>query len=64
MALGIPAVASPVGVNRQILGNPKAGFLPSNSKEWYDALKGLIQDPELRPSVGREGRKIAEQKRY
>jgi len=60
MSLGIPAVASPVGVNKQILQNPEAGYLPQNSKEWYQALKALIQDPGLRDSVGQEGRKVAE----
>ena len=61
MSLGIPAVASPVGINKQILKNPLAGYLPKNAEEWYEALKVLIQNPELRYSVGQEGRKIAEQ---
>ena len=56
MALGIPAVASPVGVNKLIIEHGKNGFLCSSEKDWYEALQKLIEDLSLRQSMGRSGR--------
>jgi glycosyltransferase involved in cell wall biosynthesis len=30
------------------------GFLASTSQEWYDSIKTLIEDPELRKRMGKE----------
>jgi len=35
-------------------------FLARNEKEWYNYLKMLIEDEDLRRRIGREGRKTAE----
>ena len=43
MAVGIPAVASPVGVNREIITNGVNGFLASTEQEWYDSLERLCR---------------------
>jgi len=56
LALGIPAVASPVGVNKHIIREGENGFLCSTDGEWYDALKQLIQSEELRQTMGSKGR--------
>jgi glycosyltransferase involved in cell wall biosynthesis len=63
MALQIPAVASPVGVNSQIIEHSISGFLPDTSEEWYECLQRLIEDDELRKLFGDRGREIVE-KRY
>ncbi|MEJ7645124.1 MAG: glycosyltransferase [Chryseolinea sp.] len=56
MALGIPAVASPVGVNKQIIENGKNGLLSSSEVEWISQISMLITDQELREVIGSRGR--------
>jgi glycosyltransferase involved in cell wall biosynthesis len=55
MALGIPTVLSPVGVNRDI-ARDDAAILASTEKEWSDALRVLIDDHSLRARVAHAGR--------
>jgi len=62
MACGKPVVASPVGVNREIVVEGVNGFLASTSKEWVDALLRLRADPELRRAMGEKGRRMVEEK--
>ncbi len=57
MALEIPTVASPVGVNTQIIDSGVNGFLCSTQEEWLEAIDQLIQDKKLRQSMGENGRK-------
>lgn len=57
LALGIPAVASPVGVNKQIIEENVNGFLCNDDAQWLNALKTLISDVELRQRFGEAGRK-------
>jgi glycosyltransferase involved in cell wall biosynthesis len=57
MALEVPAVVSPVGVNPKIIDHGVNGFLCSTCEEWNDALKKLIEDPDLRKRIGINGRK-------
>jgi len=54
MAAGLPAIASPVGVNTRLLGEGR-GFLPADERGWRDALVALA-DPRLRERLGRAGR--------
>ena len=60
MACGLPVVASPVGVNTEIVEHGVNGFLAETSGEWKIALTSLINDPELRQRMGCEGRKKVE----
>ena len=57
MALEIPAIASPVGVNSRIIDHGVNGFLCSTPEEWDYAIRKLIQDPNLRKKIGARGRK-------
>lgn len=57
MALGIPAVVSPVGVNTLIVANAVNGFHATTPDEWIQALDTLIQDAGLRLRMGEAGRK-------
>ncbi|RYZ28936.1 MAG: glycosyltransferase [Chitinophagaceae bacterium] len=57
LALGIPAVASTVGVNSKIINQGQNGFLCTTTDEWYLALRRLLQDINLRNDLGIRGRK-------
>ncbi len=57
MALGKPAVMSPVGVNTEIIEHGHNGFLARSPEEWEVVLSRLIENPELRKQIGEEGRK-------
>ncbi|GAB1722752.1 MAG: glycosyltransferase [Nitrospira sp. CR1.1] len=60
LAVGLPAVASPVGVNREILVNGDNGFFASTEQEWYERLESLCRDPQLRARMGQAGRQTVE----
>ena len=62
MACRKPVVASPVGVNPEIVVDGINGFLASTPKEWVDALLRLKADPELRRVMGEKGRRLVEEK--
>lgn len=55
MALGIPTVMSPVGVNVEI-ARGDAAMLAASTAQWRETLKRLIDDPALRRELGERGR--------
>ena len=61
MACGLPVVASPVGVNREIVEHGVNGFLASTDEEWQSAIETLLRDPDLRQRMGMAGRKKVEE---
>jgi glycosyltransferase involved in cell wall biosynthesis len=56
LALEIPTIASPVGVNSMIVDNNVNGFLCSTSEEWTAALEKLLHDEPMRKRFGANGR--------
>jgi glycosyltransferase involved in cell wall biosynthesis len=60
MAGGIPCVASPVGVNRDIISDGHNGFMAAGDEEWYGRLQALCRDPKLRSRIGAAGRETVE----
>lgn len=56
MSLGIPAVVSPVGVNKQIVDDGVNGFTCNSESEWIDKIEILINDSKLRAEFGRLSR--------
>lgn len=56
MALEIPSVMSPVGVNNDIIRHGVNGFLPGTEDEWVETLTMLIEDAHLREKIGKAGR--------
>lgn len=58
MACGLPVVASPVGMNLEVVKEEENGFLASSDKEWVDSLEKLIVDSELRQAFGKNGREL------
>lgn len=57
MALGIPAVVSPVGVNPTIIQHMQNGCLCNTDEEWVAVLEALITDADLRRRLGVAGRR-------
>ncbi|WP_107039763.1 glycosyltransferase family 4 protein [Brumimicrobium mesophilum] len=57
MALGIPTILSPVGVNTKIVKDGKNGYLCSSPEEWKTRLVELLTDVEKRKLIGQQGRK-------
>lgn len=62
MALGIPTVCSPVGVNGEIISNGRNGFLAASEDEWVDRLAQLLGSVRLRETLGLAGRATVEEK--
>lgn len=60
MALGIPAVASPVGMNREVIDHGATGFLPGSDREWVESVDRLLSDAELRGRIARAARRVVE----
>jgi glycosyltransferase involved in cell wall biosynthesis len=58
MALGIPTVMSPVGVNSEILRDGESGYLPRSEDDWVERLCALAGDATLRRRVGDAGRDV------
>jgi len=56
MACGVPVIASPVGVNKEIVEHGVNGFLADSVEEWIWALRTLRENPEMRRTMGIEGR--------
>ncbi len=57
MALEIPTIMSPVGVNLKIINDGVNGYLANSTEEWVDKISALIEQPDLRIRIGKEGRK-------
>lgn len=62
MACGLPVVASPVGVNSDIVEDGVTGFLANTPAEWRQAIARLLRDPEMRRRMGRAGRRRVEER--
>lgn len=62
MACGLPVVASPVGVNREIVQVGVNGFLAETEAEWVAALDTLRRDHDLRRRMGAAGRRMVEER--
>ena len=61
MALGIPPVVSPVGVNTTIVRDGVNGFYARAEEEWIDRIALLLEDGPLRGSLGQEARRTVEE---
>ena len=62
MSVGIPAVMSNVGMNKDIIENGINGYLPVGHNEWINVLSKLIENDELRNKIGEQGRKTVVEK--
>jgi glycosyltransferase involved in cell wall biosynthesis len=55
MALGIPSVASPVGVNKAIIDENENGYLCSDPWDWENKIIQLLTNTPLREQMGKQG---------
>jgi glycosyltransferase involved in cell wall biosynthesis len=62
MAVGAASVASPVGVNRQIVSNEETGYLAATDREWQERLACLIEQNVARRQMGQLAVKRIEQR--
>lgn len=60
MAAGLPAIASPVGINCDILQSGKNGYLADTPNTWLHALTLLSGDTALRQRIGNAARATVE----
>jgi len=61
MAAGLPAIASPVGANREIVLPGETGYLPETRDEWIDAIAALAENPVKRQEMGAAARRRVEE---
>ena len=62
MSLGMPVVATANGTNLEIIEDGVNGFLVDNEKDWYEKLKLLMEQPDLRKKFGENARKTVLQR--
>jgi glycosyltransferase involved in cell wall biosynthesis len=56
MAMELPVVTSPVGVNTDIITDGVNGFLATSEDEWFERLAALVESAEMRRATGRAAR--------
>lgn len=60
MACSLPVIASPIGINKDIVEPGKNGFLADKLDDWEEALATLQRDIALRRRMGANGRNRVE----
>lgn len=60
MAVGIPVVVSPVGMNREVLALGECGLAALGVDGWVDALTDLLRAQQRSLEMGSVGRRIVE----
>lgn len=61
MAAGIPVIATDFGTVQDFIVHQENGFLVSSQEEWVDAIKTIIENPNLRNNIIINARKTVEQ---
>ncbi len=56
MALGMPALVSPVGVNLEIVSHGADGYICATNEDWEQYIKLLLSDEKLRTNMGLKAR--------
>ena len=62
MAAGVPGIASPTGVNREIVIPGENGFWAENLDDWEHRIVELAENKELRRAMGQAGRRRVEER--
>jgi glycosyltransferase involved in cell wall biosynthesis len=61
MALGIPALVSPVGMNTEVVQDDYNGYICRTPADWHQRLRQLLLDAAHRQSLGKAARATIEQ---
>jgi glycosyltransferase involved in cell wall biosynthesis len=61
-AAGVPTVASPVGIYKEMIQDGVNGLLASSRAEWTEKILTLIKNPDLRHRVIAGGKKTVQEK--
>lgn len=61
MAMGIPAIASPVGVNCQIIQHRHNGWLAETTRDWTESLLEGFTNRSLWEKISQSGRRTVEE---
>lgn len=61
-AASLPAVASPVGANRDVIQEGVTGYFARNPEEWLRRLEELLASPARREEMGRAARRLVEER--
>jgi glycosyltransferase involved in cell wall biosynthesis len=56
MALGMPALVSPVGVNTEIVSQGEEGYICEDGKDWEKYITVLLTDEQARIQMGKKAR--------
>ncbi len=56
MAAGLPVICTPTESDKLIMEHGKTGFFAYTDDDWYSALKTLVEQPDLRKTLGMAGR--------
>lgn len=59
-ACGVPAIVSPIGMNKEVVIPNENGFWASTEEEWLSAVINLKNDKALRNNMGKQGRNRVE----
>jgi glycosyltransferase involved in cell wall biosynthesis len=60
MTAGLPAIASPVGINTRLIEHGQRGFLAESEEEWFQAIQSLMLDSALCRKFSAAGRTFVE----
>jgi len=60
MSAGIPVIASPVGMNLEVLSLGRFGFTAGKESDWFDTLSCMYRNRPLCAEYGARGRRICE----
>jgi len=60
LSLAIPTVASPVGMNGDVVRDGETGYLAGDARQWVEGVDRLLSDPALARRLGDAGRRLVE----
>lgn len=62
MGCGIPVIASPIGMNNEVVKHSENGFFANTDGEWFSFIEKLILDKNLNILLGESGRSLVRKK--
>ena len=61
MAVGLPVIVSPVGMNNEVLEKGEMGLIARSEDDWHDAFDNLYSNSQTKQKLGTIGREVVEQ---